>query len=392
MNYLHRLMLEDYRFSEEMEYAGHRLVVRSRDIEIGGVLGAAIVCALLVDTDEGNRRGIAIDSEAEQMAWIKRYEREVRREEWGMLSVEVRLLSEAYIAFATEETSLAEICPNRLLLDLAMRLTVRYMQYLTREIFCAHIWECCTWQTPFAGWLLSAARVETRRQRFIQTDWSDPASVTALADEIDKDQPEEPTLVFEGEGAEDIMGRYLKWVWTSYQAQLREVPGSQPRAPKHRNYIVDQETDWRFAMDEVNTLSEEGQQLFAQWMTGWRQFVTKQLKPQRPVLFWTDTTTELRQRQLTQYLRIQEKEWDYFKCLSAAIYALRQMGYVRRACSVRDITRWMTEELTKDYTTKNNRDQFRRAWNELSRYHDDVRLFVQELQNLLGDRQTQKLT
>jgi len=145
-------------------------------------------------------------------------------------------------------------------------------------------------------------------------------------------------------------------------------------------------------MDEVNTLSEEGQQLFAQWMTGWRQFVTKQLKPQRPVLFWTDTTTELRQRQLTQYLRIQEKEWDYFKCLSAAIYALRQMGYVRRACSVRDITRWMTEELTKDYTTKNNRDQFRRAWNELSRYHDDVRLFVQELKNLLGDRQTQKLT
>jgi len=39
-------MLEDYRFSEDMEYASHRLVVRSKDIEIGGVLGAALGSAL----------------------------------------------------------------------------------------------------------------------------------------------------------------------------------------------------------------------------------------------------------------------------------------------------------------------------------------------------------
>ena len=49
-----------------------------------------------------------------------------------------------------------------------------------------------------------------------------------------------------------------------------------------------------------------------------------------------------------------------------------------------EITRWMSEELTKDYTAKNNRDQFRRAWNERSRYHDDVRYFVQELEKLLN--------
>ena len=377
-------MLEDYRFSEDMEYASHRLVVRSKDIEIGGVLGAALLSALLVDTEEGNRRSIAIDSDAEQMAWIKKYEREVRREEWGLLPVETRLLSEAYIAVVTEEMGLADICPNSLLLDLALRLTDRYMRYLVTETFCTHIWECCPWQTPFASWLLSAAQIETRRQRFMQMDWTDPALVTALADEMDKDKPDEPTLVFEGEAAENIMLRYLTWVWTTYQAQLREIPGSQPRAPKHRNFIVEQETDWRFITDEVNALDEPSQKLFAQWMIDWRQFVTKQLKPQRPVLFWTDTTTELRQRQLTQYLRLQEKEWDYFKCLSAAIYALRQMGYVRRGVSMTDIMRWMTEELTKDYTTKNNRDQFRRAWNELSRYHEDVRYFVQELQNVLN--------
>lgn len=381
-------MLEDYRFSEDMAYTSHRLMVRGKDIEIGGVLGAALVSALLVDTDEGNRRGIAIDSEAEQIAWIKKYEREVRREEWGMLTVETRLLSEAYIAVATEEMSFADICPNRLLLDLALRLTDRYMRYLVTETFCAHIWEYCPWQAPFASWLLAAARVETRRQRFIHMDWTDPALVTALADETNNQSPmtndkSSPTLVFEGEAAEDIMFRYLKWVWTSYQAQLREVPGSQPRAPKHRNFIVEQETDWGFIMDEVNALSEPSQRLFAQWMLDWQRFVTKHLKPQKPVRFWTEETPELQQRQLTQYLRLQEKEWDYYKCLSAAIYAMRQMGYVRRACSVPDITRWMSEELAKDYTTKNNRDQFRRAWNELSRYHEDVRYFVQELQYLL---------
>ena len=377
-------MLEDYRFSEDMEYASHRLVVRSKDIEISGVLGAALVSALLVDTEEGNRRGIAIDSDTEQMAWIRKYEREVRREEWGLLPVETRLLSEAHIAVVTEEMGLADICPNSLLLDLAMRLTVRYMRYLTTETFGAHIWECCPWQAPFASWLLSAAQIETRRQRFLQTDWTDPAIVTALADEIDKDKQEQPTLVFEGEAAEDIMHRYLTWVWTTYQAQLREIPGAQPRAPKHRNFIVEQETDYRFVMNEVKTLDEPSQKLFARWLLDWQQFVTRQLKPQRPVLFWTDTTTEERQRQLTQYLRLQEKEWDYFKCLSAAVYAMRQMGYVRRGVSMTDITRWMTEELTKDYTTKNNRDQFRRAWNELSRYHEDVRHFVQELENLLN--------
>ena len=123
------MLLEDYRFSEDMAYASHRLMVRSKDIEIGGVLGAALLSALLVDTEEGNRRSIAIDSEAEQRQWIARYEREVRREGWGMLPVELHLLSEAYIVIATGDTGLEDICPNSLLLDLAMQLTVRYMRY-----------------------------------------------------------------------------------------------------------------------------------------------------------------------------------------------------------------------------------------------------------------------
>jgi hypothetical protein len=103
-------------------------------------------------------------------------------------------------------------------------------------------------------------------------------------------------------------------------------------------------------------------------MINWQKYITKRLKPEKPVLFWEKEVSEERQKQLTHLLRIQEKEWDYFKCLSEYIYALLLLGYVRRACSVRDITRWMTEQLVKDYTIKNNRDQFVRAWKELGRY------------------------
>jgi hypothetical protein len=93
----------------------------------------------------------------------------------------------------------------------------------------------------------------------------------------------------------------------------------------------------------------------------------------------TEEVSAHRQKQLTQYLRIQEKDWDYFRSLSAAIYALRQMGYVRRACSLRDITRWMSEQLVKDYSTKNNHDQFVRAWKDLGRYTPEVKDYVESL-------------
>lgn len=371
-------MLEDYQINEKLRYADHRLVA-DKDVQIGGVLGAALLSALLVDTEEGTQRGIAIDSEAERRAWMRVYEREVRRDAWGMLFAEIEQLSEAYIALVTGEMSLFELCPNVRLLDLAMQLTVDYMRYLTQEIFGAHIWEGMPWKAPFAEWLLDAARFETRRQRLLKMNWTDAALVTALYEELQKVKNDEPTFIFEGEAVEDILKRYCDWVWSTFQAQLREIPGSQPRAAKHRNYMVEQETDWRFIMDEVNQLSEAQQREWTQWMLDWKTYITRRLKPQKEVLFWTAEVSEKQQRQLTQFLRIQEKEWDYYKCLSASIYALRQMGYVRRASSITDITRWMTENLNNDYTTKNNRDQFRRAWNELGRYSEDVKHYVRVL-------------
>ena len=264
------------------------------------------------------------------------------------------------------------------------------MRYLTVETFGNHIWEYQPWVEPFAQWLLCAAEAETHRQQFLRTDWTDPAQVNALYEDLLKEASgqiqalsrDKLTFIFEGEDAEDIYKRYLTWRWTTYQAQIRELPGAQPRAARHRNFVVEQETDWLFLKDEIDTLTDDRQQLWAQWMINWQKYITKHLKPEKPVLFWEKEVSEHQQKQLTQYLRIQEKEWDYFKCLSAAIYALRQLGYVRRACSVRDITRWMSEQLVEDYTKKNNHDQFVRAWKELGRYSPEVKEYVEELESL----------
>ena len=375
-------MLEDYIIDDRLRYENHYLTVPQTGVQIGGVAGAALFSALIVDTDEGVRRGIAIDSEEERMAWIKHYEREVRRNEWGLLDKEVQLLNETHIELVGVGNGWAEVCPNVRLLDLALQLVTTYMHYLTMENFKSHIWEYCPWEAPFANWLMTAAQAETRRRLFLHMDWTDPEMVYTLC-EMMQHETTELTLFFEGEDAEDIYKRYFTWVWNSYQAQIRELPGEQPRAAKHRNYLVDMETDWEYIAEEIKNEDETQQQLWAQWMINWQKFITKRLKPEKPVLFWEKEVSEERQKQLTQFLRIQEKEWDYFKCLSEYIYALRQLGYVRRACSVRDITRWMTEQLVKDYTTKNNRDQFVRAWKELGRYTEGVRECV-ELLNSYG--------
>lgn len=378
------MILDNYIFSDTLRYESHRLLLvpsnNEEPLKIGGIFGAAFLAALLVDSDEGNNRNIHVDTDAEQTELFLRYEREVQRDDWGTLTAEIQLLSDAYINLATSNIALTDICPNSRLLDVAMTLIVNYMRYLVNESFHAHIWEVVPWSAPFPQWLLNAAYIETHRQRYLHTDWTDPVSVTALAETITKDQST-PTFIFENEAAEDIMTRYFQWLWPTYQAMLRETPGAQPKAVKHRNYVVDQETDWRFLQPELNELSADDKLLWAQWMLDWSTFITRQLKPQQPVRFWTEGVDEKRQAQLTQFLRIQEKEWDYYKCLAASVYALRQLGYVRRTCSVTDITRWLAEKLVNDYTEKNRRDQFRKAWNELGRYSEEVRHFVSILES-----------
>lgn len=380
-------MLEDYRISERLRYEDHRLVVSGSDVAIGGALSAALLCALLTDTEEGKIRQIAIDSELDRSRWVKLYEAEVRCKDWGTLQAELTLLSDAYIALETAELSLSDLCPNIRWLDLALGLLNSYMRHLTIEMFGAHIWEAVKWQTPFAQWLINAARVETRRQRFLQTHWQDAVEVVTLAQRR-WDETEEPTLVFENEPAADIQKRYYTWMWKNYQAQVREVPGENPKSAKHRRNVVEQETDWRFMKDEIHDLSEEQQELWQRWMISWERFILQQLKPQRPVRFWTDAVGEEQKKQLIEFLRGLEKQWDYYKCLSAAIYTLRQLGYVRRNCPMTDMTRWMSENLSGDYSLKNNRDQFTRAWKEHGRYTGEVKYYIR----LLGDYGIHSLT
>ena len=367
-------MLEDYVISDSIQYSSHGLVYDT--VRVEGALGAALLSALLVGTEEGNRRGIAIATDEERYRWIKRYEQEVLRDDWGLLLKELDLLRNAYVELAVEELSLTEICPNNRLFDLAMRLFDGYMRHLVQEEFCEHIWEVYAWEKPFATWLFNASQIETRRQRFLHMDWTDMPTVIDLADRLQWNQPEPHTLVFENEAAEDIMKRYLRWRWTTYQAQLRELPGAQPRAPKHRNHVVNEEIDWYLFNDLSNELPADLQPLWTQWMYDWQTFITRHLKPQKPVRFWTDEVSGKQQTQLIKFLRVQEKQWDHYKCLSASIYALRQLGYVRRVCSVPDITRWMAENLAVDYTEKNRHDQFLKAWKELGRYTEDVKHFV----------------
>ena len=370
-------MLEDYRINEQLQYADHRLVVRGTDVTISGVLGAALLSAMIADTEEGKRRSIAIDSEVDRSRWIRHYESEVRCKAWGTLDAELNMLSRAYKALEDAGMSLTDLCPNILWLDMALGVLVSYMHHLTVEIFGTHIWEGLKWEKPFAQWLINASRVETRRQRYLHTDWTNAAEVIALAER--PNETEEPTLVFEGESAEDIQKRYFTWVWKTYQAQVRELPGENPKSAQHRNNVVSEETVWSFLEKELDDLSDEQLQLWKRWMASWETFIRHQLKPEKPVRFWTDAVSEEQKEQLILFLRAQETEWDHYKCLSAAIYSLRQLGYVRRACSLQDITRWMSEHLVKDYTQKNSRSQFYRAWKEHGRYTSEVKYFVRLL-------------
>ena len=372
-------MLEDIVFSDQLRYEQHAFIYDAPSgdaIRLEGVLGAALLCAKLVDTDEGNRRGIAIDTDAERDAWITRYEREVRRDDWGMLITEVPLLCDAYIQFTDSPSSFYDFCPNIRLVDLAVQLMLYYMRHLVIETFREHIWEAVPWKAPFAAWLLEASRFETRRQRLLHMDWTDPSTVIALAEE--EDQQEQPTLFFESEAANDIMARYFKWLWTSYQAQAGEYPGAKI-GQRDKNYLIERETNWTYLLPDMKDFTDSDRELWLQWMTDWQDYLTRQLKPEKQILFWTKEVTEEQQEQLLDYLKLQEREPMRYRCITTSVYALRYLGYIRRACSPAQIRRWLTEHLHDDYTTKSAATQFSRAWNLLGRYTPAVQDELRQL-------------
>jgi hypothetical protein len=393
-------MLEDIILSDSIRYEAHTLITdmpSAEPIRIKGAFGAALLCALLVDTEEGNRRAIAIDLDEDKAEWIKRYEREVRREEWGLLPVEVDMLSDAYLAFASDDDLLSSICPNVLLAQLAFDLIAFYMRYLVVETFRPTIFEAVPFREPFAAWLLEAARLETRRQRLLAIDWTDPAIVYDLVHEISNqpinsstnqpinsstNQPinSSPTFVFSGHSADDVMTCYWTWLWQQVRQLASQEPNSRAALARYTKYVLAQETDLAFLQSEIDALSPDDQKHFGQWIERWNTFITRQLKPQREIRFWTNGVPQKTQTQLIEYLRLQEQSEYHYKRLASAVYALRYLGYVRRKLGDKDMRQWLSEHLNIDYTLRNTSSQYMRAWRENSRYapfvQDHIRLLA----------------
>ena len=347
-------LLADTFFSERLRYEGHRLVYMLEEeepIELGGFLGAAILAALIVDTDEGEARGIALDTDEEQQAFFLRYDKETRRDDWGYLSAEIVQLRDNYIQIAVGDHSLKELCPNLRLLDLAMNLTIAYMQRLVRDIYRDHIWEVMPWKTNFPQWLIDAARVETRRQRYFHTDWTDAAIVNELAEM--PDETERPTFYFEAEKGADIMERYLEWFSEVFVAMKEELPGATITSDD-RKYIFEQETDWAFLSDEIAQLSPAEQKEWKHWCKEWTTFLKDRLLPKKDIRFWVNDVPEEVQEHLLYHLQLAERHPNHFKDLTAAVYAMRQLGYIRRKCGDKDMRQWLSEHLTIDYTEHKN--------------------------------------
>ena len=366
-----------------MRYESHSLYISRPDGEdefvFGGFLGAALAAVFLVDTPEGDARGIRLYTDDEKEAFFALYDREVLRDDWGYLSAELNQLRDNYVQFIDDPNCLIGLCPNRRLFSLAMELLVTYMRRLVVEPFGEHIWEAMPWKMPFGQWLIDAARVETRRQRLLQTDWTDFQTVIQLADM--PDETERPTFFFEGEKAADIMERYLLWLSDEYVAMKQEMPGAKITSAD-RKYIFSQETDWAFLSDEIELLSASEQKDWLQWQKEWNRFLSERLLPKKDIRFWADDVPEEAQNHLLYHLQLAEQHPAHFRDLTAAVYAMRQLGYIRRKCSDKDMRQWLSEHLKLDYTERNNASQFRRAMREHGRYTPDVRDEVIALESM----------
>lgn len=375
-------LLADYTIDPRTRYESHRLIYtpeNAESIEFGGFLAAAILAALIVDTDEGDARNIALDTPAQREDFFARYEREVRRDDWGYLAAEVNQLRDNYVQITLGPTTLSDLCPNRRLLELAMDVTVAYMQGLVVDIFCEHIWEVMPWKMPFAQWLIDAARVETRRQRFLKTDWTDVPMVIQLADM--PDETEAPTFFFEEEKADEIMESYLQWLSDEYVKAKQEIPGAKITSTD-RKFIFAQETDWSFLSDETGTFDASEQAEWLRWQREWTKFLTERLLPNKEIRFWASDVPEEVQNHLLYHLQLMEQHPAHFRDLTTAVYAMRQLGYIRRKCSDHDMRQWLSEHLKLDYTERNNASQFRRAMREHGRYTPEVRDEVLALETM----------
>ena len=278
-------LLDDYRFDDGLCYEAHKLHYLPEDgneMIFGGILGAAVLWALLADTDEGDARGIAVDGEAQRDELFVRYEREVRRDNGGLFHTEVATLNQAYLELVGTEDVLLQICGNDRMFDLAFGLMMDYMKRLVREEAYDHIYEAVSWRMPFAQWLFDAGYAETRRQYLLSVDWCNAEEVYTLAQELTDgstitDNPS-PTFYFEGEEAEQLMERYYRWLWADVQAQTSAMPDANVQLALIKPEVLKRETDWEFIKPELKRLEPEDLNLYRKWMKEWVEFITRKIE------------------------------------------------------------------------------------------------------------------
>ncbi len=370
-------LLSNYIFSDHLRYEAHQLIYTPESgepIVLGGILGAALLCVRLLNTEEQKERGFFLHEELRYEPFFVQYDSEVIADDWGYIEAELEQLDSAYIELlSNEEVFIETFCPNKRQLSIALDVVATYMRRITTEQYGEHIFELVPWTTPFAQWLFNAAQAESQRQRFLLMDWNDPAQVHELACYMEKGEHDEALFVFDGEEAADILARYWEWLWKTAQKEAALYPDSNVVMADYKQLILREETDYDFIKPEMKDFTPDQINLFRKWMNQWTAFVNRKIKPEKEITFWTKDITEEQQETLLDYIKSQERQPQRYKCLAVAVYVLRQLGYVTYNIAPSSIAKWLSERLQDDYSTKNGTYQFTRAWNELSRYNPAVK-------------------
>lgn len=76
----------------------------------GGFFAAAMMAAFLIHTDEGDARGLQLDSDEAFAEFFDCYESKVIRDDWGYLRAELTQLHDAYIQLAISPRDWSKSC------------------------------------------------------------------------------------------------------------------------------------------------------------------------------------------------------------------------------------------------------------------------------------------
>lgn len=276
-------LLDNYIFDEHLRYEGHKLIYTPESggpLVLGGILGAALLCARLLNTDEQKERGFVLSEELRYEPFFVQYDSEAITDDWGYIEAELEQLDLAYLElYANDQISIETICPNKRQLSIAMDVVDTYMRRITIERYKAHIYDLVPWTAPFAQWLFAAAHAEPRRQRFLQIDWTDPALVHELACYAENEHIEEPLFVFDGEEAAALLERYWDWLWNFAQKDAATFPDSNVVMAEYKESILQHETDYEFIKPEMKDFQPEQINLFRKWMNQWTDFVKGKIEP-----------------------------------------------------------------------------------------------------------------